>query len=213
MKKRIQAYTIAAGLLFSLRIVGAHDDAGFYVIPVPTTSDAYPAPVEKSGQTTSYSTGDDGDLEKGVAWPNPRFTDNGNGTVTDNLTGLIWLKNANCFGNINWIPALSNANNLANGACDLTDGSTAGDWHLPSAKELRSLIDYQYAQPTLSNAAGTAKWTEGDAFSGVQSHFYWSSTTYAGDTSLVWRVSFYTGHMFMEGKTNATAIWPVRGRQ
>ena len=36
--------------------------------------------------------------QKGVAWPNPRFTDNGNGTVTDNLTGLIWLKNANCFG-------------------------------------------------------------------------------------------------------------------
>ena len=36
--------------------------------------------------------------KKGVAWPNPRFTDNGNGTVTDNLTGLIWLKNANCFG-------------------------------------------------------------------------------------------------------------------
>ena len=58
----------------------------------------YPAPVHKTGQTTSYATGDDGDLEKGVAWPNPRFTDNSDGTVTDNLTGLIWLKNANCFG-------------------------------------------------------------------------------------------------------------------
>ena len=52
-------------------------------------------PVEKTGQTTSYATGDDGDLEKGLAWPNPRFTDNEDGTVTDNLTGLIWLKNAN----------------------------------------------------------------------------------------------------------------------
>ena len=52
--------------------------------------------MPKTGQTTCYATGDDGDLEKGVAWPNPRFTDNGNGTVTDNLTGLIWLKNANC---------------------------------------------------------------------------------------------------------------------
>ncbi len=43
--------------------------------------------VVKTGQTTSYRTGDDGDLEKGVAWPDTRFTDNGNGTVTDNLTG------------------------------------------------------------------------------------------------------------------------------
>ena len=47
-------------------------------------------------------TGSDGDLQKGVAWPNPRFTDNANGTVTDNLTGLIWLKNANCFGRPVW---------------------------------------------------------------------------------------------------------------
>ena len=30
--------------------------------------------------------------------PSPRFTDNNDGTVTDNLTGLVWLKNANLFG-------------------------------------------------------------------------------------------------------------------
>lgn len=52
------------------------------------------APVPKTGQTTSFAPRDDGGLEKGVAWPNPRFTDNSNGTITDNLTGLIWLKNA-----------------------------------------------------------------------------------------------------------------------
>jgi len=65
----------------------------FYVIPTKKKSCA---PVEKTGKTTSYATGDDGDLEKGVTWPSPRFTDNRNGTVTDNLTGLIWLKNACC---------------------------------------------------------------------------------------------------------------------
>ena len=52
--------------------------------------------VPKTGQTTSYDTGDDGEYQKGFEWPVPRFTDNENGTVTDNLTGLIWLKNANC---------------------------------------------------------------------------------------------------------------------
>ena len=66
-----------------------------------------PAPVEKTGQTTSYATGDDGDLEKGVSWPNPRFTDNLDGTITDNLTGLIWLKDANCFGYRNWGEAIT----------------------------------------------------------------------------------------------------------
>jgi hypothetical protein len=43
--------------------------------------------VPKTGQTTAYVAGNDGYLEKGVAWPDPRFTDNGDGTVTDNLTG------------------------------------------------------------------------------------------------------------------------------
>jgi len=41
--------------------------------------------LPKTGQTTSYATGDDGDLQKGATLPTPRFTDNGNGTVTDNL--------------------------------------------------------------------------------------------------------------------------------
>ena len=50
-----------------------------------------------------------------MAWPNPRFTDNSDGTVTDNLTGLIWLKDANCFGDRTWISALSDANGLASG--------------------------------------------------------------------------------------------------
>jgi hypothetical protein len=58
----------------------------------------YDAPVPKTGQTTSYADYDDGYYEKGVSWPNPRFTKS-NGTVTGNLTGLIWLEDANCFGN------------------------------------------------------------------------------------------------------------------
>ncbi|MGA9347827.1 MAG: hypothetical protein WBW48_03355 [Anaerolineae bacterium] len=47
----------------------------------------------KTGDTYTDGgvTGEDGELLKGVTWPSPRFTDNGNGTVTDNLTGLIWL--------------------------------------------------------------------------------------------------------------------------
>jgi len=49
-----------------------------------------PTPVPKTGQTTSYATGDDGDLERGAALVTPRFTDNLDGTVTDSCTGLMW---------------------------------------------------------------------------------------------------------------------------
>ena len=125
------------------------------------------APVPKTGQTTCSisagatvpcaGTGQDGDFKKGVAWPNPRFTDNNNGTVTDNLTGLIWLKNANCFGLRTWTLALIDANTLAAGYCGATDGSTAGQWRLPNVKELQSLIDFAFNAPALSNAAGSRK--------------------------------------------------------
>ena len=73
-------------------------------------SDAnYPANVWKTGQTTDYYSSDDGKLQKGVAWPDPKFTDNGNRTVTDNLTGLTWLKDTNCFSSMAWQNALTTA--------------------------------------------------------------------------------------------------------
>ena len=50
-----------------------------------------------TGETTVYAIGDDASKNKGVAWPATRYVNNLNGTVTDNLTGLIWLKNAGCF--------------------------------------------------------------------------------------------------------------------
>jgi hypothetical protein len=45
--------------------------------------------VPKTGQTISYGSRDDGALQMGRTWPSPRFTVNGNGTVTDQLSGLI----------------------------------------------------------------------------------------------------------------------------
>jgi hypothetical protein len=131
---------ISALLLLTLggwNMAGADD--GFYVVP---TMRAKYAPVPKTGQMQSYAAGDDGALQKGVAWPTLRFTDHNNGTVTDNLTGLIWLKNANAFGLRTWTQAMSDANGLASGAAGLSDGSMAGDWRLPNVRELQSLVDY-----------------------------------------------------------------------
>jgi hypothetical protein len=162
-------------------------------------------------------TGQDGEIQAGVPFPTPRFTDNGSGTVRDNLTGLIWLKNANCFGGQTWGNALSAANNLADDPastttdCGLPHGSVASDWRLPNVKELQSLIDFGFLSPALSNAAGTAKWTEGDAFSGVQSAVYWSSTTYADAPGFAWFVDLLDGRPNALGKGLTGLMWPVRG--
>jgi hypothetical protein len=138
---------------------------------------AQPAPVEKTGQTTKYATGDDGDYEKGVAWPNPRFTDNGDQTVTDNLTGLMWAKNANLFGTKTWAEAINACEILELGAngCNLYT-----DWRLPNRRELFSLIHDGFYDPAVPNTAGTGEWTDGDPFDNVRLNPYWSSTTLAG---------------------------------
>jgi hypothetical protein len=179
---------------------------------------AYPlAGVARTGQTPTVPfvapNGSDGNLQKGVAWPNPRFTDNNNGTVTDNLTGLIWLKNANFFGVRNWETALTDCNTLAANGMTLTDGSVAGDWRLPNVKELQSLIDFAYANPALSNAAGTGQWLAGNPFDNVQSIYYWSSTAYAGSTNHAWIVYLDYGVANNADKINNLYVWPVRGGQ
>lgn len=171
------------------------------------------APVEKTGQVISYSTGDDGDLQKGVKWPCPRFTDKGNGTVKDRLTGLIWLKNANAFGIQTWEHALESANSLVSGLAGLKDCSVEGDWRLPNVKELQSLIDFAYTDPALSSALGTSQWTSGDPFIGVQSNHYWSSTTYSNLTTDAWAVHLIAGSVGRVNKTGEVYVWPVRSGQ
>jgi hypothetical protein len=162
------------------------------------------APVPKTGQKTSYALGlDDGGYQKGVPSPTPRFTDNGNGTVTDKLTGLIWMKDANAFGVQTWAQALSDAVTLKSGMAGLTDGSKVGDWRLPNVRELQSLIDYGSYSPPLP---------VGHPFTNVVNiDFYWSSTTYYFISSEAWFVSFYDGYMAFADKSSTYNIWCVRG--
>jgi hypothetical protein len=158
-------------------------------------------------------------VEKGRAYSLSRYIDNGDGTVTDNWTGLIWLKNANCFGRQDWKTAMQSAANLASGQCGLRDGSRRGMWRLPSKEEWEAMLDEKYVdrenyyrQPTLSNAAGTGPWKEGDAFSGVQTDGYWSSTENALNSDYAWRVNLDYGDVFTSVKVNPDYVWPVRRR-
>ncbi len=132
-----------------------------------------------------------------------RFIDNGNGTVTDKWTGLIWLKKANCW-HVNWQTALDNAKNLASDECDLDDGSKAGDWRLPNIRELHSLVDFSQDNPSL--------WSE-HPFLKVLNSYYWSATTRVSFTSYAWVVGFNYGYVSSNVKTYTYYVWPVRGGQ
>jgi len=171
------------------------------------------APVPQTGQTQCWDsagvpipcdgTGQDGDVQAGVAWPSPRFTDNLDGTVTDNLTGLIWLQDANCdfFGALTWRNALNAVNALADGTCGLTDGSGPGDWRLPNKKELLSLIDDGQYNPALPT---------GHPFLRVGPSPYWSSTTRVGITDTAWTVVLLGGEANARAKNTVGKVWPVR---
>ncbi len=170
-----------------------------------------PVSLAATGQTTSYAAGDDGALGKGIAWPVTRFVDNGNGTVTDNLTGLTWLKNAGCFAPDVWTAALSDANQLANGACGLTDGSAAGQWRLPNLVELESLIDVSSSNPAI---------TPGSPFANVEPILYWTSTGYFGGdegSPQAWAIRITDGSYINDGVQNLkllskNGVWAVRGQ-
>lgn len=163
-----------------------------------------PAPAVWSGQMTSYATRDDGDLERGVHWVIPRFLDNGDGTLTDQATGLIWLRDAGCLGWITWVQALSNCNALADGSCGLSDGSQAGDWRLPSIRELHSVIDYSQWNPAIGFFALLL-------IQNLYSGRYWSSTTYVNNSISAFYVNMAYGDVGMDSKSGYGYVWAVRG--
>ena len=179
----------------------------FSVITFCSTANALDAAVPKTGQTTPYATGDDGDLEMGVPLPVPRFTDHGDGTVTDNMTGLMWTQDAQQIpGTMTWNAALTACNDLVFPEVDGYD-----DWRMPNVRELHSLIDHGLFDPALPNTAGTGKWSEGDPFTDMQWSNYWSSTTDASNTSFAWYVHFGNGYVYSYLKTYFYYVWCVRG--
>jgi len=209
------SYALFNGLGNDTRIKYQAKHYTAYVWPVRVAGVA-PAPIWRTGQTMSYETGDDGDIQAGVEWPNPRFTiiycdltgpcenqgsdcDDKSSTdvVTDNLTGIMWTRNANLLNaKRTWEPALDFANNLNLG------GHT--DWRLPNICELRSLIDYSKYDPALpllnpfiSVPTGTGT--------------YWSSTIYKLVTTYAWNINIMNGFTDGAHKTlSESYVWPVR---
>ncbi|MBF0565439.1 MAG: DUF1566 domain-containing protein [Nitrospirae bacterium] len=180
--------------------------------------------LPQTGQTSCWDasgngisctgTGQDADKKAGVAWPSPRFTDNSDQTMTDNLTGLMWTKDAGtptvgaCTGGklqwtsaLDYITCLNNANYLGH-----------NDWRLPNVLELQSLVN--------SNVSPSpAAWLNSQGYGNtVQLDYYWSSTTINNNNFNAWVVNMDYGYVtgsdaYGATKSDTHYVWPVRAGQ
>jgi hypothetical protein len=147
-----------------------------------------------------------------------RYVDCGNGTVTDTVTGLVWLKDANCY-NDTYAGANTWAATLQDGMCGLTDNSSPGDWRLPTKAEweatearasaLGCTADFGNG-PALTNTPGTGCYNAGpQPFTGVQT-VYHSSTANEVNPANNWWTDIAFGNMQHDAKINGKSVWPVR---
>ena len=153
---------------------------------VPLCATPGPAGLPDTGQTKCYDAagaelpcdsatcrGQDGSYATGCP-SEGRFVDNGDGTVTDNCTGLMWQKDTGNRGNpLHWCDALAYCEVLSLGGHD--------DWRLPNVRELQSIVDYGRTSPSINPVFGAL------------SSSYWSSTSLAGIPVYAWHVSFQVG--------------------
>jgi hypothetical protein len=118
------------------------------------------------------------------------FTDNGDGTVTNNGTGLMWQQGE--AGKMTWSDALSYCVNQ-------TLASRSG-WRLPNIKELQSLCSYYGASPAINTAY----------FPDAKAEYYWTSTTYRDGFANARHLSFSSGDAGYQGKVNSLNVRCVR---
>ncbi len=157
-------------------------------------------------------TGHDGDIQAGAPLA---YTDNGDGTITDNNTGLVWEKqssdgSAHDVGNTyTWDQAFSGH------AATLNTMSFAGhtDWRVPNVRELQSIANYQNFNPAVSPAFNTSCTASCTVLtcSCTASSSYWSSSSYAGNPALAWFVGSARGNVDVDFTSRFGAVRGVRG--
>ncbi len=140
------------------------------------------SPLPDTLQTISFTTtfGEDNDYKINP----PSYSYYGDGTVTDNVTGLVWQQTDDNTGR-NWDDAWNYCQNLV-----LPPGGWT-DWRLPAVNELMSIVHYGTDQPSIVLTA----------FPGTNSAGYWTATTYAGSSGMAWYVGFNKGNASYAGKT------------
>ena len=142
-------------------------------VSIKNIDDEYRLP--DTGQTGDYSTtfGEDSDYTINA----PSLTDNGDGTVTDQNTLLMWQQQDDNNRNRNQSSAISYCNSF----------NFAGhtDWRLPTKKELVSIVDYGKYDPAIDNTK----------FLNAKSSTYWTSTVSTYSSSGGWVIPFLQGKL------------------
>ena len=134
------------------------------------------------------------------AYGDNNFIDNGDGTVSDLATGLMWQKADDGVGR-DWEEALKYAEDL--------ELSTYSDWRLPNAKELQSIVDYSRSPQTTNSPAidpifATTEINDPDGNPG-QYPFFWTSTTHL-DGANPYASAVYVAFGEGQGKMNGTLM-------
>ena len=120
--------------------------------------------VPDTGQTQSYTTtfGEDADYTINP----PSYTDNKDGTVTDNVTGLMWQQTDG--GEMTWENAAAYATTLSLGGHD--------DWRLPTSHEAFGILNQGRLNPAMDTTV----------FPASAAQYWWTADVRAGDSSRVW---------------------------
>lgn len=174
--------------------------------------------LTKSKQSSEAAEKKQDELEKAQPAPpqefasqNRRFKDNGDGTLLDKTTGLIWLKNANCAvffkddssikNSRPWHEARVAAFKLSDGFCGLSDKSKPGDWRLPEREELLGIARHPEDKDN---------WAAKEAFNDIQSFYYWSSSIGDLYPDFAFYVSLTYGMDNYAFQLNSFHVLPVR---
>ncbi|MCW5892062.1 MAG: DUF1566 domain-containing protein [bacterium] len=145
-----------------------------------------------------------------------RYTDNGDGTITDQVTGLTWEKlgDDGSIHRSDGVYGFAEAINLKIAALN-AGGGFAGhiDWRLPNRRELESLVDSSALDPAVRPVFDDACSPGCSALecSCTQPAPYWTSTAYQADPSNAWIVDFYQGRVFAIGFSAQARVRAVRG--
>ncbi|TAL37071.1 MAG: DUF1566 domain-containing protein [Spirochaetes bacterium] len=185
------------------------------IITETYTIEVYRAiPVFKTGQTST---------DAGISWPSPRFTDNGDGTVMDKMTGLMWIKNANAIktlypdfdhqpdtgwgdGKVTWAKALEFIGKINDGTYNCGATTAYTDWRMPNVREMRTLLlyiqDFSSITAVYTNAAT------------LRDDWYFTSTTDPTNTGHTMITNFYQSSIYIGKKVDPNStlnyVWPVR---
>ena len=140
-------------------------------------------------------------LQKNIT---PNFTDNGDFTIKDNITGLTWQKCSRGLNNDSTCSGTATASDFVTGISYCNSLGLAGKtWRLPNVNELFSIVDVSVGtQPPINTTffPGTPAGAN-----------YWTSTTLQGTPTSAWLVSFNSGIIIDSGKVGANLIRCVSG--